>query len=228
VTALAGLALLCVVAPVLLTVHRDYRNRWRLTEATPVLTCAQLRDDTPSQVAVAARTSAREVIRAPVSGEECVCYWTRYRWGTYEESTNQDTWYTERRTVMGRIVIEDDTGSAAITPELAERTLTGRRAGLVTTASERKDGTDSYVEETTVWLVPPDVPLFVIGQVTSDGTPTLTGSANPGADGVAARSRAEVIDHLATRTARWATGTRLTASAGLVLISAGLTLTLLS
>ncbi|MDN3354103.1 hypothetical protein [Actinomadura sp. DC4] len=222
---LAGIALLFVVAPSLLALHRGYRARRWVAEVTPVLTCAQLREDSPPRVAVAARTSAQEIIQAPVSGEDCVCFWTFYRRGTYDESDNRDTWYDERRDMVGRIVIEDDTGSAVITPELAERTLTHGHDRVVTTAHERTSappgGADSWVEETQVWLVRPGVPLFVIGTVAAGGTPTLDRSSDPGGEGVAARSRAEVLDHLAARIARSAAGAGATAFAGLVLFSLG-------
>jgi hypothetical protein len=192
--------------------------------ATPVLTCGQLRDDPPSHAAVLARVSAQEVVQAPVSGADCVCYWTRYRSGTYEESENRDTWTFETHNVVGRIEIEDATGTAVITPSLAERTLIGWRGRIVTTTSERETTKHTYdadydVRETKVWLVRPGIEVFAVGAAECDdgGTPLLDVSDRPG--GVAARSRAEVVRHLAAWTRRWAICARAGAIAGLVLIS---------
>jgi hypothetical protein len=219
-----GVALLFVVAPCCVLGNRHYGHRRRTVAAAPVLTCARLRDDPPSHAAVTARVSVREVITAPVSGEDCVCYWTRYRRGTYQESENRDTWTFETHGVVGRIEIEDATGTAVVTPDLAERRLIGRRGRIVTSATERESTKHTYdadydVSETTVWLVRPGTEVFVVGAAECDdrGTPLLDVSDEP--CGVASRSRAEVVRHLTAWARRWAMCGRLSAVAGLVLVS---------
>ncbi|MGI8331978.1 hypothetical protein ACRYCC_18595 [Actinomadura scrupuli] len=230
----AGVLLLLVFAPCCLVLHRGHRCRWRVAADTPVVTCGRLREDSPPRVALAARTTASEVVRAPVSGEECVCYWTEFRSGTYRESDNQDTWLVERREVVGQIVVEDDTGEAIITPELAKRSLTGRRDRVVTTARTRSTVRHTYdsdhdVSETREWRVRPGVAVFVIGVPAWDGagTPVLGGSDHPDGEGATLRSGPEAVDHLAARAARWALWTRACAVTGFVTTNVSLALILL-
>jgi hypothetical protein len=229
----AGVLLLFVLAPCCLLLHGAYLYRWQVVATTPVLTCEQLRGDSLPRVAVAARTVG-DVISAPVSGEDCICYWTEYRSGTCNESDNRDTWLVERRAVVGDIVIEDGTGEAVITPELAERGLTRRHERVVTTASTRSTVKHSYdsdydVTETREWMVRPGVEVFVIGAAACDGagTPVLSDSDHPGGEGATRRSGSETVDYLASRAARWAVGARAGAVTGFVAASAGIGLTLL-
>ncbi|OHV27142.1 hypothetical protein BBK14_04420 [Parafrankia soli] len=56
--------------------------------------------------------------------------------------------------------------------------------------------------------------------------PRLRLSADPTGEGTTACTRAQTLDHLATRAARWAAGAKATAVTGLVLTNAGLVLIL--
>jgi hypothetical protein len=221
----AGALLLFVLAPALAAAHRARLRAWAVASGVPALTCRELRG--PAPVAVTARTSAREVVTAPVSGADCVCYWTEYRSGTYDESENRYDWLTESRHQVGRVEIEDGTGPAVVTPRLAARRLTGRRDRLVRTARRRSE-TSGRAEETRVWWVPPDVAVTVIGAVSGeDDVPVLDLPDPPEGAGVTSRPLAEAVARLAVRAARWNTASRVCAATGLTAVSAALTLMVL-
>jgi hypothetical protein len=203
-----GVILLIILTPTAAVAHRYYRRTWQVG-TTATLTCAQLRETPLPQVAVTGRTSSREIITAPVSGEPCVCYWTELTEFTSEGSESQS--HVRDRRSVGRIVIEDETGTAVISTELALRCLT-RTSGRLATRETHK--WDNYVEK--IWYVRPGAPVYVIGSVNrdGDGPPLLHGKG-----GTSTRAYSDVVDQLHARDTRWAATARASALVGLIAIN---------
>ena len=217
-----GAVLLFVGTVVAVQTHRDYQRTWRTATTTGPLTCRQLQEPMSPRVVVVARTSTQEIISEPLGGEPCICYWTELNQSTNETGASDPRSGPTVRHSVGRIVIEDETGTAVISEELAVRNLTGRHGRLVVTKIRRwttphpvyRDGYESYSER--VWYVPPGVPVYVIGSVRhdDDGPPLLDGEG-----GTSTRVPDDVVGHLAMRDSRWAGIASASALAGLAAIN---------
>ena len=224
----AGVLLLFVVTPIATQIHRRWRRMWQAA-MTATLTCAQLQETTLPWVAVAARTSAREITSAPLSGAPCICYWTDLEQLSFGNAAGDSESRGVTSRDAGRIVIEDDTGTAVVDKELAVRGLTGRRDRLAiktihnwTTKHTQDSGHEQFREK--VGYVSPDVPVYVIGSVyrDGDGPPRLGGDG-----GTSTRTPGDVLDRLLARDSWWAGVAQASALAGLCAISATIALILI-
>ena len=221
-----GIALVAVAVWCILQA-RMARHSSAFLAGARLLTCAEVTDAGPGQVAVVAATGTEPRLCAPITGRNCVWYRVAISLQMGEEGLGP----VKRRheTAAGGIYLEDATGTLPLTRDLARRTLTqwGDSPIITTTGFPNSSAARSYVKklwwngmigpqhrlagpdqakftyQLTEAILPPAVPVLVVGTIVTGDTGGHVLDRASRRDGATTLSQREAVGYHATRARRW-------------------------